>query len=63
MRPTKHGDSANAASDEGALQSELEGFVDIGMARDACRVGRAILAQRRISAEAFNAVVTAIEVA
>lgn len=62
VRRRKNGDSANAASNERALQSELEGFVDIGMARDACRVAREILAQRRISAEAFNAVITAIEI-
>jgi tetratricopeptide (TPR) repeat protein len=62
VKPRRNGDSAKAVSNESAVQSELQGFVDIGMARDACRVAREVLAQKRISSGAFNAVVAAIEI-
>jgi len=49
-------------SSEKAAVIELSGYVELGLGREACRVARQILAQKRISPAAFNEVITAIGV-
>ena len=55
-------DGQNWYSSDDAIIRELDGYVEIGMRREGCRIARKILAQERISPFAFDRLIVAITV-